>query len=167
METNYDCRDIYMAKFNAAGAIEWLHILPKAQLERSGLDGGGAFLEDAFSGGFFNGYKGGPYYAGFGSIASGGKVHIFFNDYINNADILGLGAPVRRVLYYDNTTCYDVVLDMVTGEYTRRPVFSNKGIPNAMPRLGVAMDDAFYIIGRETNAFGRNARVVVGRLTLD
>lgn len=165
---NYDSRDIFMAKYNAGGAIEWLHVLPKAQFERSET---GSEEDDnpdaAYTNDFIEAGESGPAYGGFGSIAVGGKVHLFFNDYTDNANVTELGQHVRRVKYYDKTRCYEVILDMVTGACTRREAFSNVGIPTAMPREGVIVGNMYYIMGEESNIAGRNVRDAVGKLTVN
>lgn len=162
---NYDCRDIYMAKVSAAGTIEWVHVLPKAQFE-SIVEGTSLATGAYYTGDYFDDDASRPFFAGFGSVEAGGKVHIFFNDYTDNGDILEPGKHVHRVYFYGHTSCYEVVLDMITGKYTRKELFSNRDIPNAMPRLGVAMGNTLYLTGEDAHFLGRT-RMAVGRLTVD
>jgi len=161
---NYECGDIYMSKISAAGNIDWLHVVPKNQRESLLLgESSGPATGIWFSESYFSDSWNYPFFAGFGSIAGQNHLHIFFNDYEKNAAALDPGTRIKRVYSFGRTSCYEVNLDMVTGKYTKKEVFSNKDIPNAMPRLGVEMDNTLYMTGKESRTFGK-ARVAVGKL---
>lgn len=161
---NYECGDIYMSKISAAGNIDWLHVVPKSQLETIVLgESMGPSTGFSFENYYFSSAWNYPFFAGFGSIAGKNHLHLFFNDYDKNADVLEPGKHIKKVYTFGRTSCYEVNLDMITGKYTKKEVFSNKDIPNAMPRLGVEMDDCLYMTGKESRMMGK-ARVAVGKL---
>jgi hypothetical protein len=160
----YDCGDVYMSRISAQGNIDWLHVVPKSQTEILEIGSGiGTGSVGGIGGGmaysyYFSDSWNYPFFAGFGSIQGDKQVHIFFNDYDKNAGVLEPGQHIKKVHSYGKTSCYEICLDVVTGKYTKKEVFSNKDIPNAMPRLGVEMSDALYMTGKE------GKHIAVGKL---
>jgi hypothetical protein len=160
----YTCGDMYMAKITLAGKIDWLHVLPKNQVESqvlgSSISSGGPFY--AYS--YFNPKNSHPFYAGFSSLAGIHTIHIFFNDNDKNADILQQGKKIKRLTNFGRSSCYEVNLDMVTGQYTRKALYSNRDIPTSMPRLGAVMSNTMYLTGKEDRTMGKS-KIVVGKIT--
>lgn len=161
---NFDCGEIYMGKVSAEGNFDWIHVLPKSQFEgvqiASSWGSGYGFMYD-FD--YFHDETGRPYYSGFGSIEGKGHVHLFFNDDDDNAGILEPGQRVKKVRLFGKTSCYEIDLDMMTGKYTRKAIFSNRDIPNAMPRLGVGLNGCLYMTGKEMKVM-RKSKVAVGKI---
>jgi hypothetical protein len=158
----YTCGDIYMGKISAVGKIDWLHVLPKSQVEQSFMGGDMSFT--GFSS-FFDRIDNRPFYAGFSSLASSHTVHIFFNDNEKNADILQPGKKIKRLTNFGKSSCYMVDLDMVTGEYTRKFLYSNRDIPASMPRLGAVLNNSIYLTGKDDRVLAKS-KVVVGKISL-
>ncbi|HXD78451.1 MAG TPA: hypothetical protein VN616_11625 [Puia sp.] len=165
---NYHCEDIYMVKVSPGGQIDWLHDLPKNQLESVPI-GGSSGNSMGPSAGFGPSYNyfveldARPFYAGFGSIAGKSKIHIFFNDTEDNASVLQPGGRIRRTSKFAKSSCYEVDLDMLTGKYSRKPLFTNRNIPISMPRLGVALNDILYLTGIEDRSFAKS-KIIVGTI---
>jgi hypothetical protein len=158
----YDCGDIYMSKVSAAGNIDWLHVLPKSQTETIQL-GHAATGNGIFFYSFFEPLDTRPFYAGFNSMAGKGMVHLFFNDNDRNADVLQPGKKIKRVTSFGSTSCYQVNLDMATGKYTRKAIFSNKDIPTSMPRLGSVMNNTMWVTGKEDRTLAKS-KIAVGKI---
>ena len=163
---HYDCGDIYMSKISAAGSIDWLHILPKRQMEtlRIGHNGNGWLGGFTFYG-FFDPVDNRPFYAGFTSMAANGKVHLFFNDNDANAAVLQPGGKIKKTVRFGKSSCYQVDLDMATGKYTRKALFNNNDIPTCMPRLASVMDNTLWVTGKEDRMLAKS-KVVVGKFVV-
>lgn len=160
----YTCGDIYMAKISAAGKIDWLHVLPKNQLEEQILGVGMSMVNMFPTSSYFEPVDSRPFFAGFSSLAAGHTVKLFFNDNEKNADILQPGKKIKRTVNFSRSTCYVVDLDMVTGRYTRRALYSNRDIPASMPRLGAVLNNTMYLTGKEDHSIGKS-KIVVGKIT--
>jgi hypothetical protein len=161
----YNCGDIYMAKVSGTGNIDWLHVLPKNQYEDIQVSASSwSSTPGILFGSYFEPVDNRPFYGGFTSIAGAGTVHLFFNDSQSNGDVLQPGKRVKRVQDFGRSTCYMVDLDMITGKYTRKPLYSNKDIPTSMPRLGVPLNNSIYLTGKEDRAFAKS-KIVVGKIT--
>ncbi|MEP6711546.1 MAG: hypothetical protein ABJA37_03970 [Ferruginibacter sp.] len=165
----YDCGDIMMSKMDAAGNVNWLHVLPKNQSEvvQSGRSSsGGLGLSFSMGHSYFDNSFNFPYYAGLASVAVPGKnmVSVIFNDNSKNGNVLQLGQKVKSISRFGKGECYAVDMDATTGKYTRSSLFSNNDIPTAMPRLGVALGKEFYLIGKDDRIFGKT-KIAVGKLT--
>lgn len=160
----YTCGDMYMAKITLAGKIDWLHVLPKNQVESvvlgSSMTSGGPFYGYSY----FNPANSHPFYAGFSSLAGNHTIHIFFNDNDKNADVLQQGKKIKRTTNFGRSSCYELNLDMVTGQYTRKVLYSNRDIPTSMPRLGAVMSNTIYLTGKEDRYMGKS-KIVVGKIT--
>ena len=113
--------------------------------------------------GFFDPVDGRPFYAGFSSLAGKGTIHLFFNDNDKNADVLQPGKKIQRVTRFGITSCYQVNLDMVTGKYTRKAIFSNKDIPTSMPRLGSVMNNTLWVTGKDDRTLAKS-KIAVGKI---
>jgi hypothetical protein len=164
-EAHYECGDVYISKISAQGNIDWLHVIPKNQVETvvlgesMGFTYGFSITTDYY---FSNSWSY-PLFAGVGSISGKTNLHLFFNDYQKNADVLEPGKHIKRVFTFGRTSCYEVTLDMITGKYTKKELFSNKDIPNAMPRLGIEWDKCLYMTGKESGFMGKT-HIAVGKL---
>jgi hypothetical protein len=144
----YEYGDILMTKMGATGHIEWLHIMPKDQQEDywSGLERNNPGIIYNPNGFFLTGYNP-PFYAGLGVLASKNAIHIFFNDYKKNEDVLKPGQSTRMVDDYDQSYCFAINLNPINGEYARSKVFYNKDVPTAMPRFGLVWGSTLYLPG--------------------
>lgn len=159
--------NIMMSKMDAGGDLAWVHVLPKKQEER---------IEESSSYGGYYGFNMGryyfddsynyPFYSGFASMPVEGKntVAILFNDGSRNADVLQLGQKVRYTSVFSKSDCYYVALDAGKGTYTRSLLFSNDNIPAAMPRLGSAFGNNFYLVGKQER-FLSKSKIAVGRIS--
>jgi len=159
----YECGDIYMSKVSTAGNIDWLHVLPKSQVETVQIGHSSSYGMGVSFWGFFDRADGRPFYAGFSSLPGKGTIHLFFNDNDKNADVLQPGRKIQRVTRFGITSCYQVNLDMVTGKYTRKAIFSNKDIPTSMPRLGSVMNNTLWVTGKDDRTLAKS-KVAVGKI---
>lgn len=165
-KVDYYCEDIYMVKISANGDIAWMHDLPKSQDET-------AYVSSSTSAGwspaffsvssYFQLPENRPFFAGFGSMAGKNTVHIFFNDNDDNETVLQPGKKIKRTRNFGKSTCYEIDLDMVSGKYTRKSLYTNKEVPVSMPRLGVALNNALYLTGKEDRTFGKT-KMIVGKI---
>ena len=160
----YTCGDMYMAKISLAGKIDWLHQLPKNQVESIVLGSSMSSAGPFFAYSYFNPISSRPFYAGFSSLAGSHTVHIFFNDNDKNADILQPGKKIKRTTNFGRSSCYMVDLDMITGKYTRKALYSNRDIPTSMPRLGAVQNNTMYLTGKEDRTMAKS-KIVVGKIT--
>lgn len=158
--------DIMMSKVDASGSLGWLNVLPKNQEER--IQVGSSNVGFGFSIGFdyFDNSYGFPFYSGFASMPVEGKngIAIIFNDGSKNADVNKLGQKVKRTMRFSKSDCYQVMLDMDKGNYTRTLIFSNDDIPPAMPRLGTNLGNIFYLVGRQERLLAKS-KIAVGKIT--
>ncbi len=156
---DYESGDIYMTKINTNGQIDWMHVLPKSQFESIILSSSMGPSVGFSMSYYFKPESGRPFYSGYGSIATQNHVHLYFNDREENGDILEPGHKIKTINNnFNKTAFYEIDLDMTTGKYTRRMLFSNRDVPNAMPRLGVVLNGTMYVTGKE----GR--KTAVGKL---
>ncbi|MEO5942821.1 MAG: hypothetical protein ABIP30_16915 [Ferruginibacter sp.] len=164
----YDCGDIMMSKMDVTGNISWLHVLPKNQSEviQTGSSSHGSGIGFSMGHNYFDGGFNFPFYAGLASVAVPGKnmVSILFNDNTKNEKVLQLGQKVKITRRFGKDDCYAINLDAGTGKYTRTSLFSNRDMPTAMPRLGIAIGKDFYLIGKDDKVFGKT-KIAVGKLT--
>ena len=163
--TVFETGDLMMCKVDIGGNINWLQVMPKAQREI--VSGGG---NSSYGGGFsigvyyFNHYNM-PFYSGFGALQGSNNINIIFNDNPKNADVLQLGQKVKTASAFRRSDCFNLVLDIATGKYTRKQFFSNKDVPTAMPRLGSYIGGDMYMVGREDRLFGKT-KLAVAKVTL-
>ena len=73
------------------------------------------------------------------------------------------GRRQEKVSRFGITSCYQVNLDMMTGKYTRKALFSNKDIPTCMPRLGSVMSNTMWVTGKDDRMLAKS-KVVVGKI---
>ena len=156
-----ECSDVMMTKINNNGNIDWLHILPKRQLEVIGS-------ASSYTG--FNSYfirpSGSPFYGGIGVVALPqlNKTLVLFNDNPKNATVLNIGERFKVANKFNNTDCFMLNIDNSTGKYTRKPFFSNEDIPPALVRHGVQFGNNFYMVGMQVKLLGKS-KIVVGKAT--
>jgi hypothetical protein len=162
----YESQDIYMSKISAQGNVDWLNVLPKSQYEEvvigsSMYSGTPLFMMT----GYFSGGTNRPFFSGFGCLPEKNTLNIFFNDDERNADVLSLGKKIKRVTRFSRTDCFQVRLDVLTGKYSRKILFSNRDIPPAMPRLGVVLDNTLYVTGKDDGRWGGKSKLAVGKIS--
>jgi hypothetical protein len=162
----YDCGNIYMSRIGVTGNIDWIHVLPKSQTEtiQTGSSMNSMLAYQSPVEGYFEANSNMPFYAGFSCLDGKSMINIFFNDNERNADILQEGKRIKRTTDFGRSQCYAVTLDPVSGNYTRKSLFSNRDIPTSMPRLGAVLNNTMYLMGKENRAFAKT-KLVVGRLT--
>jgi hypothetical protein len=162
----YECGNIYMSRIGVSGNVDWIHVLPKSQMEtiQTGSSMYSMFAFQSPVEGYFEAHSNWPFYAGFSCLDGKSMINIFFNDHERNADILQEGKKIKRISDFGRSQCYAVSLDPVSGNYTRKSLFSNRDIPTSMPRLGVVLNNTMYMMGKEERVFAKT-KIVVGRLT--
>lgn len=89
---------------------------------------------------------------------------ILFNDNPKNEEVLNPGQKLKRTEKFGKSSCMVVYLDVLTGKYSRKAIFSNRDQPTAMPRLGVAVNNVFFVIGKDDKMLGKT-RIAVGKIT--
>ena len=160
----YECGDMMMCKIDAAGAISWMQVLPKAQREVVMT----SYSSSTGSWGYFYDIGIMPRYSGFGAVQSKNAINIIFNDSPKNADVLKAGQKVKTLRRFGKSECYVVSVNQETGKLTRKLFFSNEDVPTSMPRLGAVIGDQMYIVGKDdpTFSFGR-AKIAVAKITIN
>lgn len=160
----YNCGEVLMCKIDANNEIAWLQMLPKEQHEviRGPQGISSASASFAFTSFFDTGIR--PFYAGFSAFQLNNKIHLLFNDHSKNANVLQAGQKASRALVFRKTDCFIVTLDERTGQTNRKVLFSNVGIPTAMPRLASVVNQEMYLIGRTDRTLGK-IKLVVGKIT--
>lgn len=163
----YESGNLMMSKIDAQGNITWLHVLPKDQKEmiQTGSSTAGSGLSFSMGTNFFANAVNMPFYSGFGVLSGSNGINIIFNDHGKNEKVLQLGQKTKRASVFRKSICYGVVLDPVTGKYTRSELFSNRDVPTAMPRLGSALGRDLYIVGKEDRIFGKT-KIAVAKISL-
>ena len=157
----YECGDLMMTKIDAAGAISWLHVLPKQQKE---VIRGGSSAGFAIGTNYFQTYNM-PFYAGFGVLQTPTAINLVFNDNPKNEGVVQLGQKVKQVNYFRKSMCFAVTLDPITGKYTRKHLFANNEVPTAMPRLSTVIGTDMYLIGKEDRMLGKT-KVAVAKISV-
>jgi hypothetical protein len=162
----YESQDIYMSKISAQGNVDWLNVLPKSQYEEviigSSMYAGTPVVMMT---GYFSGGRNRPFFSGFGCLPENNILNIFFNDDERNTDVLSSGKKIKRVTRFSRTDCFQVRLDLLTGKFSRKILFSNKDIPPAMPRLGVVFDKTMYVTGKDDGRWGGKSKLAVGKIS--
>jgi hypothetical protein len=163
----YESQDMYMAKISATGNVDWLNDLPKSQYEEH-LIGSSMYsgMPLVMMTGYFTSNSNRPFFSGFGCLTNHNILNIFFNDDERNAGVLAPGSRVKRVTRFSKTDCYQLQLDMVTGKYTRKILFSNNDTPPAMPRLGMVFNGSLYITGKDDGHWGHKPKIAVGKISI-
>lgn len=162
----YEYGDLLMVKLNGAGSVDWMHLLPKDQREDGSSTDRRNFFGSYTAKSFFETGSKEPLYSGFGVLASTNTIHIFFNDNGSNADVLKAEQLVAMNEEHYKSHCFEIKLNPITGEYTRNKLFTNKGIPTAMPRLGLAVDNTFHLLGYELKLLGKT-KLVLAKINID
>lgn len=160
----YETGDLMMCKVDGSGNISWLNILPKQQRELVYLGGSYGSTGGFTIGSYYFGSYSMPYYSGFGALQNKDNINIIFNDNPKNGNVLKLGQRVKQINYFGRSDCFALILDGVTGKYTRKVLFNNKEIPTAMPRLGINIGGEMYMIGKEDRMFGKT-KIAVAKVT--
>ncbi|RYY60689.1 MAG: hypothetical protein EOO05_09005 [Chitinophagaceae bacterium] len=153
----YECGDILMCKLDASSNIGWLKILPKMQ--REVLQGGSNMAVSYFASSNL------PFYAGFGAMQVKDKVLLFLNDIKSNGGVTQAGQRIRKTTRFGSSDCFVISIDPLTGNLTRKVMFSNSDNPTAMPRLGTIVNNDMYFIGKDDKAFGKS-KVAIAKLTV-
>jgi hypothetical protein len=165
----YESGDLMMSKIDKNGNISWLKVLPKEQREviqtgHSNTYGRAINFNAGYN--FFDDNTNMPFYSGFGILANGSNLSIIFNDHVKNSTVLQLGQKVKRASSFGKTDCYNVQLDVLSGKYTRKPLFSNKDIPTAMPRLGSVLGNTLFLVGKEDRMLGKS-KIALGKIAIE
>ena len=147
-----------MCKLDASSNIGWLKILPKMQ--REVLQGGGSSIAVSY---FSSSNL--PFYAGFGAMQVKDKVMLFLNDIKSNGGVTQAGQRIRKTSSFGSSDCFVISIDPVTGNLTRKVMFSNSDNPTAMPRLGTIVNNDMYFIGKDDKTFGKS-KVAIAKLTV-
>jgi len=162
--TVFETGDLMMCKVDAGGNIGWLQVLPKYQREVVGGSYGNSMGGFSIGTYYFN-TTNMPYYSGFGALQSNDKINIMFNDNPRNENVLQLGQRIKTASAFRRSDCFNLVLDVATGKYTRKFFFTNKEVPTAMPRLGSYVGNDMYMVGREDRLFGRT-KIAVAKVSM-
>ncbi|WP_440134714.1 hypothetical protein [Chitinophaga sancti] len=161
----YTNGDILMCKVAAKGEIDWLQVVPKSQIERyqvgSGRGPGGGVNSNQ---GFFDALNL-PFYCGLGVIKSGTNMYLVMNDNPKNAGVTQSGQKVKTVKTFRKSDCFMLTVDELTGKISRKVLFSNRGVPTAMPKQGAVIGNDLYLVGRTDKMFGKT-RVAVGKISV-
>jgi hypothetical protein len=158
--TVFESGDMMMCKIAATGDIAWLKTLPKKQRER--YTSGSTHTGPGVS--FFSS-PGGASYSGFGAMQLGSNIDVFMNDNPKNLSVTTSGQQVRLGNNLHRSDCFLISIDEVTGNITRKQVFSNREIPTAMPASGVTIGRDMYIVGKTYTSFSK-PRIAVGKITV-
>lgn len=159
--TVYESGDIMMCKVTATGEIAWLQTLPKKQREKYTLATG------TISGGgtsYFSPTEAASY-SGFGAMKLGNNINLFMNDNPRNLAVTKAGQKIKLGNNLHRSDCFLISIDELTGSISRKQIFSNRDIPTAMPKDGVAIGHDMYIVGKTYNNFSK-PRIVVGKITV-
>jgi hypothetical protein len=132
-----------MIKISARGNIDWVDVLPKKQRENVKIPKRPTLLPE-----FGTGAAEDPVYGSFGCFPA--------------ADDFAAAGPG-----YGKSQCYQLTLDMLTGKFSRRVLFTNEDILPAAPKLGVVIGHSLYLPGISDNRLGLNAKIEVGKISLE
>jgi hypothetical protein len=158
--------DLVMCKIDSQGNIAWLQVLPKHQVERytTSQRSGIAATSYFYDWGTFSGLIG-PLYSGFGALKTEGKIDIILNDNAKNSAVTQAGDKAKNASNMGKSDCFILSVDEMTGNIHRKKLFSNEGIPTAMPQLGYVTGNDMYLIGRTNRALAKT-KIAIGKLSL-
>lgn len=161
----YKSGDIMMCKINAAGDIDWLQVQPKDQDERYviGRETNIVASSPASGGASFFAAVNMPFYSGFGAMKIGSSIQIIFNDNPKNAAVVDASRRMEATYRFSKSDCFILDVDVATGKFSRKLLFSNDERPTAMPRVGSVIGNEMYLVGRADRLFGKT-RVSVGKI---
>lgn len=147
----YICGNIIAVKINAAAKINWVNMLPKKQMEiiDIGKLNGGQGSPDFYSaprlGQFSRVVAQLPFFSSFNCIQYGNQLGFILNDHSGNSSVTSVNDKAKKIVNLYKSDCFYVKLDMNTGKFTRRYLFSNNGEPTAMPRFGSLSNNKLYM----------------------
>lgn len=161
----YDCDEILISKIAQSGELDWLKVLPKYQHEvisgPTSTSYGSGFSYQSF----FDPVNR-PLYAGFSSLQSNNKIHLFFNDHSHNESVIQPSQKVKLLKRFDKSHCFLVSIDLATGKLTRKMLIDNNDHPISMPRLGSSFGKEMYIVAKEVRFLGKS-RIEVARISMN
>jgi hypothetical protein len=159
----YISEDLIIAKFDEAGKINWIKLLPKRQQEQ--VSSGNMISPSDY---FVSRFQF-PHWGGVGVFSVPGKntFSILMNDNPKNEDITRAGQKAKTMLNPKKSHAFLLNIDLATGEIKRKFLFSNQDGTPAMLRHGVLMGNIFYMVGKRMGALGilSKPRIAVGKLT--
>lgn len=158
--------DLVMCKIDTQGNIPWVQVLPKHQIERYNTGQRSGIVATSYfanTGNFFGLIM--PFYSSFGATKTEGKIQIILNDNPKNSAITQAADKAKNVGEMGKSDCFILEVDEITGNINRKKLFSNEGIPTAMPRFGYFAGNDMYLIGR-TNRTLAKTKIAVGKVSL-
>lgn len=159
----YVSEDLIIAKFDDAGKINWIKLLPKRQQEQ--ISSGTLINATDY---FVSRFQF-PHWGGVGVIAVPGKntFSILMNDNPKNESVVRAGQKAKAMLNPKKSHAFLLNVDLSNGEISRKFLFSNQDGTPAMLRHGVLMGNVFYMVGKRMSALGilSKPKIAVGKLT--
>ncbi|QHS60883.1 hypothetical protein [Chitinophaga agri] len=161
---HYLSGDLMMCKINDNGNIAWMEIVPKDQRETtstpSTINSGSEYN---YSGYFESEDR--PCYSGFGAMQINGNIKVIFNDSPQNINVTHAGLKTKKVITYDDSDCYLLSIDAISGKVERKKFFSNNNTPIVMPHLASIINNEMYVVGK-TNFIWSKSKLAVAKITV-
>jgi hypothetical protein len=152
---NYTSGDIMTTRIGSDGSIKFVTIIPKWQIERTGISTSTTYTRVGVLWSFFR-LGGMPFYSSFGCIPYNKKLFFFFNDHSSNAEVTQQGEIAKKVTNFGKSDCYSLMMDMDTGKITRKMLFTNEDEPIAMVRHGLELNNELYLVGLRWSMLGKS-----------
>jgi hypothetical protein len=160
----FTCGDIMTTKVGNDGAILFLNVIPKNQVEEirgAGTHGAGIarFSNSIFLAGSL------PFYSSFNCIPFKNKLVFYFNDNDKNMSVTKTDQKFKSIYNFRKSNCYALTLDMETGNVTRRMLFTNNDEPMAMVRHGMLTGNELFLVAFRNSMLGKSS-IKLGKITV-
>lgn len=143
----YICGNIIAVKINATAKVSWANMLPKKQMEMIDIGklNGGDFYSTPQLGQFSQVVAQLPFFSSFNCMQYGNQLGFVLNDHSGNISVSSVNDKAKKIINLYKSDCFYIKLDINTGKFTRRFLFSNNGEPTAMPRFGSLSNNKLYM----------------------
>jgi hypothetical protein len=160
----YTCGDIMTTRVGNDGAIKFINVIPKNQIEeirssslRSSTPG--------FSSSFY--FEGGsmPFFSSFNCVPYKNKLIYYFNDNTKNEMATKTGDKIKSAYNFRKSNCYSLTLDLDNGKVVRKMLFTNEDEPMAMVRHGMLTGNELFLVAYKNSLLGKSS-IKLGKITI-
>jgi hypothetical protein len=164
----HECGDIILANINSTGSINWMNTIQKKQLEDAYEFETNKKYDFSIGKNYFDDNTRSTLYAGYDDIYSkeNGKVLLFMNEKrpSDNENPKTAGKPLTE---FEESDCYAYYLDIATGNWTKKLLFSNQEKLILNIGSGMASGNQFFFRSSTSLPFIGRPGFVVGKITLE
>lgn len=160
----YTCGDLLTIKVGDDGALKWVNVIPKLQVEAIRARGAATTTGISFNSHLF--ISGGlPFYSSFNVVPFKNKLIFYYNDNTKNAAVKTVADKAKSTYNFNKSNCYSLTLDLTTGDVARKFLFTNDDEPIAMVRHGMLTGNELYLVAYKPSLLGKST-LKLGKITI-